>query len=363
MVLYSNTRLKMSGIDGVAIGAVLAGTGALVGGFGSLINNEKYVKPIPNVPWYDIINSYTDFTEEYTNTIDQILINTCNSKIQYKLVLPGNRVVPNIGFHEWYDCRTSNTLTLSKNNYADKGELPKYYYTLIYTDMWIYSKKDIAKYFIDNIIFKEDNGRVNVIRFENTDGNCKPIIVHTLYRSPLPNQQKAIEIINKQYNDSNNFNVKTILCGKSGIGKTYTSVLLKRYLESKMINTNVQLFENFDPSIPGYDINKHVLQYATEQSPVILVINEIDKLYHEVHEKMPLGDPRTPHTKNKISFNNMLDNIANTKYVITIFTTEKSPEELQNEKINYPFYRQGRIDFFIEVDKLTSTQVLHKSES
>ena len=122
-------------------------------------------------------------------------------------------------------------------------------------------------------------------------------------------------------------------------------------------NTNFQLFDNFDPSITGYDINKHVLQYATEESPIILVINEIDILYNEVHTAREYYDPRTPHTKNKLSFNNMLDNIANTKYVITIFTTEKSPDELQTEQINYPFYRKGRIDFFIKMDQFTSTIV------
>lgn len=346
-------------MTGIEIGAALGGAGALIGGIGALSNTGKYVTPSPNVPWYDIINSYTDFTEEYTNKLDHLLMNTCKSHIEYKLILPGNRVVPNTGFHKWYDFRTDQTLILAKNNYADKGDLPKYYYTLIYADTWIYSKKKVANYFINKVVFKEDNDKVDVTRFENTDGNCKPLIVHTLYRTPNPNQNQAIDIIRDHYTDTNNFNVKTILCGKSGIGKTYTAILLKRKLEQAIPKVTFQLFENFDPSIPGYDINKHVLQYATEQSPIILVINEIDKLYNEIHENIPSYDPRTPHTKNKISFNNMLDNIANTKYVITIFTTEKSTEELQSEKLNYPFYRQGRIDFFIKMDEFNSSQIFH----
>ena len=123
-------------------------------------------------------------------------------------------------------------------------------------------------------------------------------------------------------------------------------------------NTNFQLFDNFDPSVIGYDVNKHILQHASEKSPVILVINEIDILYHEVHEPRQYYDPRAaPHIKNKLSFNNILDNIANTKYIITIFTTEKSPEELQAHHINYSFYRKGRLDFFIEMDQFSSTLV------
>ncbi len=58
----------------------------------------------------------------------------------------------------------------------------------------------------------------------------------------------------------------------------------------------------------------------------------------------------------------MLDNIANTKHVITIFTTEKSAEELQSEERNYPFYRPGRVDYFINMDAFNSQQVLHLSK-
>ena len=93
-------------MSGLEIGAALGGAGALIGGIGALSNTGTYVTPSPNVPWYDIINSYSDFTEEYTNKLDQLLMNTCNSYIEYKLILPGIRIVPNTGFHKWYDYKT-----------------------------------------------------------------------------------------------------------------------------------------------------------------------------------------------------------------------------------------------------------------
>ena len=187
----------------------------------------------------------------------------------------------------------------------------------------------------------------------------KPITVNTICKSPHSNQKNALNIIMESYTDANNFNVNTIICGKSGVGKSYTAMLAKRWIEEKYKNTNVQLFDNFDPSAAGMEINKMVLQKATEETPVIVVINEIDNLYTEVHKDYDNrgGDPRFPHTKNRLSFHNMLDHIAGTKHVIAIYTTEKSPEDIEKMQNTYSFIRKGRVDFFIKMDENSSTRV------
>ena len=60
-------------------------------------------------------------------------------------------------------------------------------------------------------------------------------------------------------------------------------------------------------------------------------------------------DPRTLHTRDKSSWNNMMDSIHNTKNVILIATTQKSPKELYQQigVENHCMIREGRIDKFI----------------
>tara|TARA_A100001015_G_scaffold216777_1_gene243475 strand:+ start:2625 stop:3110 length:486 start_codon:yes stop_codon:yes gene_type:complete len=152
----------------------------------------------------------------------------------------------------------------------------------------------------------------------------------------------------------------------SGVGKSYTGELLKKYLENKDINTHlntfVQLFIDFNPSTPGLDIDTVVLSKASRESPVIIIMNEIDQIYEQVFQTSSRYESRTSHTDSKVSFNNMLDTISRTPYIITVFTTEKSPEYLlkfngSNSTYDYrPFFRQGRVDFFIRMTYSGSTR-------
>ena len=84
-------------------------------------------------------------------------------------------------------------------------------------------------------------------------------------------------------------------------------------------------------------------------------MNEIDQIYDQVFQTSTRYESRTSHTDSKVSFNNMLDAISRTPYVITVFTTERSPEYFlnfngSNSSYDYrPFFRQGRVDFFIRM--------------
>jgi hypothetical protein len=346
--------------------ALLGASGAVLAGGGSLVSHGKYIRPRPNKPVYDFWNSYCDISAEFVTKIDNMLVvNIKNhvrngARIEHRLLLPGNMEVPNVGIHRWFDKEHNKTISLAKQNNAKEGDYPKYYYTLFYTDMWIRSKKASANNFI-NILFTAETNTVNVIRFENTEQIYKPQTVQAICNEAKPFQQKAINIILKKYNEQNNKNVKTIISGDSGVGKSYTAMLLKKALEESNTNTNVLLFENFDPSAPGLEINKMVLRYASEHTPIILIINEIDTMYDEVWRAKDTYDPQVAHTKNKISFNNMLDNIASTKYVIALYTSEKSPKTIQDNRENYPFYRPGRVDFFIKMTETNSVLVNHNN--
>jgi hypothetical protein len=58
----------------------------------------------------------------------------------------------------------------------------------------------------------------------------------------------------------------------------------------------------------------------------------------------PNHDPRLQHSRDKKSFNNMMDAIASTRYVIGVYTTERSPAELLAVPEYKSLIRAGRVD-------------------
>ena len=96
-------------------------------------------------------------------------------------------------------------------------------------------------------------------------------------------------------------------------------------------------------------VNKHILSHASITQPVIVVIDEIDIIMHKaLQEKTTIGETRLCHTESKQTLNNMLDVIDSTRFVIAIYTTEKSIDEL-SQTYDPSFIRKGRIDYYINM--------------
>jgi hypothetical protein len=108
--------------------------------------------------------------------------------------------------------------------------MPIYYYTIYYIDTFIYNKTKSKNIFL-NKLFTPLLNTITIIRFENTDGGVyKSYPIDAICKKSKPNQVKALNIITDAYN-TNDYNVKTILCGVSGIGKSYTGMLLKKKVD------------------------------------------------------------------------------------------------------------------------------------
>ena len=67
-----------------------------------------------------------------------------------------------------------------------------------------------------------------------------------------------------------------------------------------------------------------ILQYAKTLTPVVLMIDEMDTLFGNA-ENGHMADRHTQlvHTKDRKTFNDMLDAINDTPNIIAVFTTEK----------------------------------------
>jgi len=201
-----------------------------------------------------------------------------------------------------------------------------------------------------NLFFQELHNKEGIITMSIDLSSHYPKLVEMcrIYREPLSHQTTAANNIIGRYNKSKNKNTKFIIYGSRGVGKTYTSVIVKRKLDEKGLN--VKLFEDFDPSAVGLNVNKLILSGTSNERPIIIIINEIDVMFEKVLNDPPSYDSRIQHTKDKSTFNNMMDSIANTPNVILIGTTEKSYEDLTLEKYQ-SFIRKGRIDYFMHMTK------------
>ncbi len=310
--------------------------------------------------WYDCYHNYNEFGEEYTDIIDNILNDPNHGKMGPARIISLNKKVPGEGVHYYYRYDISDRsawfsidswkisfhrVGLRKVRKEINGRVSYHYVSWSSpSDHGIDSFTELRRK-----IMVPKQGSIRVVSIDISSHDPSLLWLTKICKNSKPNQIFAMKKIVEKWNEENDFNVKTIIYGEKGVGKTYTAMLLKKYIDEKFPNAYVRLYDDFDPSAIGVNIKKLALSYASENSPVVLVVNEIDIIYEKVIMDNESYDPREQHTRNKQSFNNMLDTIANTKYVISIFTTEKSPEELRENKKFVSFMRKGRVDFFLQM--------------
>lgn len=327
-------------------------------------------------PLWDFKNNWVRLSLECTEMIDSLLADTRYGQIRHKIIQNGNIIKPNKGTHYYYlnskldrsffPCKYINLIkkketvpsSSSSQNQGTQNQ-ENFYYIACFSNF----NKDVFDKFLERL-FATNEHEVKAIHIDTSGYDIKSILVTRFAGICKPKQQQAITWIREHFlNPENKKNTKVVISGPRGVGKTYTSGLLKKAIEGEfpgyVRQCFVQLYVDFNPMSLGLDVQTQVLSKAKPYSPVILVINEVDVCYQEVFKNKSNRDGRTAHTQNKTNFNNMLDDIANAPNVITIFTTEKSKAELDgvnsnpentNEPITYKsFYRKGRVDFFIEM--------------
>jgi len=207
------------------------------------------------------------------------------------------------------------------------------------------------------LICKSKKGQIRVISIDTSTPNPFPIYLDKLCKSSRPYQNNGLEMILRHYNsknneDDNDFNTKVLICGDKGCGKSYIARLLKKKVESDT-NKKFHLYDDFDPSSIGSNISRLILQNATIKTNVIFLIDEISISYETAIEEKHINrhDTRLVHTQNKQTLNAMFDLIKDKMYVIALYTTEKSPKELYEHEEWRSFFRKGRVDFILHIEK------------
>lgn len=287
----------------------------------------------------DLVNifdtKYT-FGEEATPIIDDFLINNGTIK---SYMHNGRKLVPFIGNHyygSWW-----NYIKLKK-----KRELIDNKYVYTYTCYVRFYNKRYYNNMVGHIN-QQENNIVRVISIDTSSHNPKLIYATKILEQPFPYQTSAVNHIINDW-QAPKFNTKVLITGKRGSGKSYMGRLIKSQLD-RTNNTQSKLYDDFNPSSIGVNIHELILNHASHSAPTIILINEIDISYAEAVEERTEYDPRLKYTRNKQTLNNMFDAISDTKYVIALYTTEKSYEELNQTEEYKSFIRKGRIDFVINL--------------
>jgi len=332
-------------------------TSVATGVFGSVIAGIIMYKSQEDSDWYDPVNFYYRYGDEYTDKIDTILSacdKNCSTVSSYKIV--SNKKIPDVGVHYFYNqhSKLTNYIGLRKIE-VKNGNSVNYHYRVYHFPTQ--ETTNIYNRFYNLVLKNEDDYIITVYSIDTSNYVPKLLILSKICEKPKQHQQFVLDHIMTHFNSIfNRGNTKTVVSGASGVGKTYCALLLKNYYESQYPNANVKVIIDFDPSAIGVNIAEIVLKNANKNNPVILIINEIDIYYESVmNPKGSYGDSRLQHTRNKGTFNDMLDTIASTPYVISLFTTNKTPKELYSNPNYESFLREGRVDFFIQMTSDTAS--------
>lgn len=319
--------------------------------------------------WYDNYHQYYTFPEEYTDLIDELLGDEKYSVVGPKHVVSSRKKIPAVGIHHYFIDEEHHRLYNPINRlwmlYLEKikddsnNERVVFYYRVSISPMW-WGQQSLLEF--EYRLLKPQNDTIRVISIDTSSMQPRLMWLTKICKPPKQNQLDSLGFIFDHWDQiSNDHNTKVILSGRRGLGKSYTAQLLKKKIDEEYKNSHVRLYDDFDPSSIGVNIKDLALRYASSSSPIIIVINEIDVVYHKVINEDPGFDPREQHTRSKQSFNNMLDAIGGTPYVITIFTTEKDPSEIYQTDEYRSFMREGRVDLFIKMEDDQSS-VLNKND-
>jgi hypothetical protein len=273
-----------------------------IAGFGSsFIKKSKD----DDVPFWDTRDYYL-FPADYTYLIDEILASPYGLMTQ-QIIMSDTRRLPGEGYHYYYNKKTGERsfidrnfryITFQKKKKNVNNEEVTYY--RCYVGGLLMSQQDILLSSIVTKIFRTNELTIRIISIDTSGQFAKPIYMTEKYHEPQPFQEKAVCDILDLYETNKHHNIKVIMSAKRGTGKTFGTRITKKKYEKRHPSHIVKLYSDFDPTVVGVNVNNLILKEASDISPIIIVIDEIDEVFKDVYREKQNFDPRTLHTKNKM---------------------------------------------------------------
>lgn len=160
-----------------------------------------------------------------------------------------------------------------------------------------------------------------------------------------PNQTFITDEIVRVYNEKSS--CSAYIYGEVGVGKTMTAYLLASRLNGKVCDT-------FNPSEPNDFLdNVYSKSNATQHSPLILLMDEIDIMIEQVHRGEKMTHKKYPiQIHNKTTWNLFFDKLSMGlyPYVIIVMCSNVMPTDIR--KMDPCYLRENRIDLVMNMSQI-----------
>jgi len=129
--------------------------------------------------------------------------------------------------------------------------------------------------------------------------------------------------------------------GKSSIG----------YLVAKQIGAS--FCHTFNPTVPGDNFHNLISQIRdngnTDQSPIVVVLEEVDILLHNIHNNKVVENPKiSTSVKDKSSWCSFLDDMFIYQNIVLIMTSNKSKNDI--DTLDPAYLRKGRVNLYFTMN-------------
>jgi pyridoxal/pyridoxine/pyridoxamine kinase len=166
----------------------------------------------------------------------------------------------------------------------------------------------------------------------------RDLIVTKFNTDNNPNQEKIITET-AAYLKKNNHCV-VFIYGLPGTGKSMCGILLAKLIKAKLVRT-------FDPTQPGDNLSSlYATVEPTEENPLVIVLDEVNIMFHNVHNGLIKEHRDTPtQIINKPTLNRFLDdiNLGIFPHLVIIMTSNISVETIE-QTYDASYIRKGRVD-------------------
>ena len=150
---------------------------------------------------------------------------------------------------------------------------------------------------------------------------------------PIGEQIPIIDQIINLYQEKGRATV--FIEGVSHAGKSSIGYLVAKKLGGKYCHS-------FNPTDPGDQLSMLVLDADMDDTPLIIVLEEVDILLQNIHNQTVLHNKEIPTlVRNKTTWTSFLDDMFIYRKVILIMTSNTSKSEI--DKLDISYLRQGRV--------------------